>query len=79
VLQAATGRPPGEGLRSNRGWSADEWSAAALAVRGLVDDGADEPIALLRPLADVVMKAGAVPAHNNMGVHGPTLTSCRLD
>jgi hypothetical protein len=39
VLQAATGRSPEEGLRSNRGWSGDEWSAAAaaLAARGLVD------------------------------------------
>jgi len=40
VLQAATGRSPEDGLRSNRGWSAGEWSAAAasLAARGLVDD-----------------------------------------
>ena len=40
VLQAATGRSPEDGLRVNRGWSADEWSAAAtsLAARGLVDD-----------------------------------------
>lgn len=39
VLQAATGRSPEDGLRSNRGWSSDEWSeaAAALAARGLVD------------------------------------------
>jgi hypothetical protein len=106
VLQAATGRSPEDGLRSHRGWSADEWSAAAasMAVRGLVgddmritragaemrraiedgtdrlaspivrsigDDGADELIALLRPIADAVMAAGAVPAHNNMGVPWP--------
>ncbi len=106
VLQAATGRSPEDGLRSNRGWSADEWSAAAasLAARGLVDedmritgagaeirqaiedgtdrlaapivaaigdDGADELVALLGPLADAVMAAGAVPAHNNMGVPWP--------
>jgi hypothetical protein len=40
VLQSATGRSPEDGLRANRGWSADEWSAAAaaLAARGLVDD-----------------------------------------
>lgn len=40
VLQAATGRSPEAGLRANRGWSDDEWSAAAeaLAARGLVDD-----------------------------------------
>jgi hypothetical protein len=108
VLQAATGRSPEDGLRSNRGWSADEWSAAAAALTacGLVDDemgitpagaelrqavedgtdrlagpivaaigddGADELVALLRPLADAVMAAGAVPAHNNMGVPWPPL------
>ena len=39
VLQAATGRSPEEGLRSNRGWSDDDWEAAArdLADRGLID------------------------------------------
>jgi hypothetical protein len=106
VLQAATGRSPEDGLRSHRGWSADEWSAAAAALtaRGLIDDemrittagadlrqaiedgtdwlaapivaaigedGADKLVALLRPLADRVMAAGAVPAHNNMGVPWP--------
>ncbi|HET6795494.1 MAG TPA: hypothetical protein VFH45_13675 [Acidimicrobiales bacterium] len=106
VLQAATGRSPEDGLRSNRGWSPEEWSAAAasLAERGLVDDGvritaagrelreavergtdqlaapiveaigddgADELVSLLRPLAEAVMAAGAVPAHNNMGVPWP--------
>jgi hypothetical protein len=40
VLQAATGRSPEDGLRANRGWSDDEWRAAAasLAAGGLVDD-----------------------------------------
>lgn len=106
VLQAATGRSPEDGLRANRGWSAEEWSAAAtsLSSRGLVDNemritpagaelrqaieqetdrlaapiltaigdrGADELVALLRPLADAVMAADAVPAHNNMGVPWP--------
>jgi len=106
VLQAATGRSPEDGLRSNRGWSADDWSIAAgsLEARGLIDhemritaagaelreaiedgtdrlatpivraigdDGADELVALLRPLAEAVMAAGAVPAHNNMGVPWP--------
>ena len=106
VLQAATGRSPEDGLRSNRGWSTDEWAMAveSLAARGLVDrdmrvtaagaelrqeiedgtdrlaspiveaigdDGADELIALLRPLASAVMAAGTVPAHNNMGVPWP--------
>ena len=39
VLQAATGRSPEDGLRSNRGWSDDDWAVAAraLADRGLVD------------------------------------------
>jgi hypothetical protein len=39
VLQAATGRSPAVGLRQNRGWSDEEWAAAAasLAARGLVD------------------------------------------
>jgi hypothetical protein len=43
VLQAATGRSPAEGLKANRGWTDEEWSAAseALAGRGWVDaDGA---------------------------------------
>ena len=106
VLQARTGRSPEDGLRSNRGWSSDEWdeAAAALAERGLVDrdgritaagaalrdeieadtdrlavpiavalgdDDAAELVALLRPLAEAVMAAGAVPAHNNMGVPWP--------
>jgi hypothetical protein len=106
VLQAGTGRSPEDGLRSNRGWSSDEWdeAAAALAARGLVDGGgritaagtalrdeieagtdrlaapiatalgddhAGQLVALLRPLAEAVMAAGAVPAHNNMGVPWP--------
>jgi hypothetical protein len=106
VLQAASGRSPEEGLRANRGWSDDDWSAAAMSLRdrGLVDadmritsagaelrqnieDGTDrlaapiaaaightaaeELVALLRPLAEAVMAADAVPAHNNMGVPWP--------
>ena len=106
VLQAATGRSPEGGLRSHRGWSDDEWSAAAasLVERGLLDTtgrvtaagadlrqtieddtdrlavgilaaigdgGADDLVALLRPIAGVVMAAGAVPALNNMGVPWP--------
>lgn len=40
VLQAATARSPEDGLRANRGWSADDWESAvaSLAERGLVDD-----------------------------------------
>jgi hypothetical protein len=106
LLQAATGRSPEEGLRSNRGWSDEDWDAAAAALfhRGWIDesrrmtpagaaaredieratdrlaepiatalgdDGADELVSLLRPLAERVMAAGAVPAHNNMGVPWP--------
>ena len=39
VLQAASGRSPEDGLRANRGWSDDDWAAAAeaLAGTGLVD------------------------------------------
>jgi len=39
VLQAATGRSPEVGLRSHRGWSEDEWLAAAasLRARSLID------------------------------------------
>ena len=39
MLQAATGRSPEDGLRANRGWTDDEWTAAAqaLAERGVVD------------------------------------------
>lgn len=106
VLQAASGRSPEDGLRSNRGWSDDDWSAArqSLADSGLLDDdgrlttagvdlrqriedetdrlaspiataigdtAAEELVSLLRPLATAVMEAGAVPAHNNMGVPWP--------
>jgi hypothetical protein len=40
-------------------------------VAALGDDRADELVSLLRPLAERVMDAGAVPAHNNMGVPWP--------
>lgn len=46
LLQVANGRFPGEQLRSVRGWSAEEWAAAAdgLRARGLLDvhDGLTE-------------------------------------
>jgi hypothetical protein len=44
---------------------------AAPIVGAIGDEGADELVALLRPLAEAVMGAGAVPAHNNMGVPWP--------
>jgi len=106
VLQAATRRSPEDGLRSHRGWSADDWSTAAtsLSERGLIDramrvtaagvevrqaielgtdrlaapiwqaigeKGADELVALLRPMAQLVMDSGAVPIRNNMGLPWP--------
>ena len=40
-------------------------------VTGIGDEGAGELVALLRPLAEAVMAAEAVPAHNNMGVPWP--------
>jgi hypothetical protein len=41
VLQAATGRSPEDGLRANRGWSDEDWTAAAesLQRRGVIDAG----------------------------------------
>jgi hypothetical protein len=106
VLQAATGRSPEDGLRSNRGWSDEEWgeAVAALLSRGWIDehrritasgvgvreeveretdrlaeplvtavgaDRAEHLVSLLRPLAEHIMAAGAVPARNNMGVPWP--------
>ena len=47
----------------------DHLAAPVAAVLG--DDGAEELVSLLRPLAEAVMAAGAVPAHNNMGVPWP--------
>ncbi|HLX90020.1 MAG TPA: hypothetical protein VKR22_16360 [Acidimicrobiales bacterium] len=47
----------------------DRLATGILAAIG--DDGADDLVALLRPLAEVVMAAGAVPALNNMGVPWP--------
>jgi len=44
---------------------------AAPITRALSEDEADELVALLRPLAEAVMAAEAVPAHNNMGVPWP--------
>jgi hypothetical protein len=42
VMQAATGRSEQESLRTNRGWSEEEWSSAVmhLQVRGWLDDNA---------------------------------------
>jgi hypothetical protein len=73
VLQAASGRSPEDGLRANRGWSDDDWSAAtaSLIARGIGDAQAEELSGLLRPLAESVMAAEVVPAHNNMGVPWP--------
>lgn len=75
VLQAGTGRSPEEGLRANRGWTDDDWTAAsnALAERGLVDgDGRvtaagielrqrieDETDRLAAPIVDAIGDAAA--------------------
>ncbi|HZU80815.1 MAG TPA: hypothetical protein VE991_12935 [Acidimicrobiales bacterium] len=48
---------------------------AAPVVRAIGDDGAEELVRLLRPLAAVVMDGGAVPVHNNMGVPWPPTDS----
>lgn len=47
----------------------DRLAAPLVAAAG--EEGADELVELLRPLARTVMTAGAVPAHNNMGVPWP--------
>jgi len=44
---------------------------AAPIAASIGDTGAEELVALLRPLAEAVMAAEAVPAHNNMGVPWP--------
>jgi hypothetical protein len=59
----------GSELRDTIEHDTDRHAAAILPA--LDDDAADELIALLRPLAQAVMTAGAVPAHNNMGVPWP--------
>jgi hypothetical protein len=44
---------------------------AAPIIAPIGDGGAEELVALLRPLAAAVMDGGAVPPHNNMGVPWP--------
>jgi hypothetical protein len=44
---------------------------AAPIVAAIGEDRTDELISLLRPLADMVMAAGALPTHNKMGVPWP--------
>jgi hypothetical protein len=44
---------------------------AAPITAGVGEAAVEELVALLRPLAEIVMEAGAVPAHNNMGVPWP--------
>jgi len=44
---------------------------ASPIVQAIGEDGADELVVLLRPIADAVMNAGAVPTHNNMGFPWP--------
>ena len=59
----------GAALRQSIEENTDRVAAPILTAIG--DEGADELIALLRPLAEAVMAAEAVPAHNNMGVPWP--------
>ena len=59
----------GIGLRQRVEDDTDQLATSVTAAIG--DEGACELIALLRPLATAVMDAGAVPAHNNMGVPWP--------
>lgn len=59
----------GQALRQTIETDTDRLAAPIVAAIG--DNGADELVVLLRPLARQVMAAGAVPAHNNMGVPWP--------
>lgn len=55
-----------------RQWIEHETDRLMTPVADVIgDEGADELVSLLRPLATAVMEAGAVPAHNNMGVPWP--------
>ena len=60
---------PGAALRQEIEDGTDRLAAPIVAAVG--DEGADELVGLLRPLAEAVMGAEAVPAHNNMGVPWP--------
>lgn len=62
----------GAALRGDIEDGTDRLAAPIVAAVG--EDGADELVGLLAPLAEAVMAAGAVPAHNNMGVPWPPAT-----
>ena len=60
------------GLLELRQQIEDETDRLAAPITAAIGDaGAEELVALLRPLATAVMAAEAVPAHNNMGVPWP--------
>lgn len=59
----------GAALRDHIEDETDRLAASIVAAIG--DEGAEELVSLLRPLATAVMDAGAVPFHNNMGVPWP--------
>ena len=59
----------GTALRDQIETSTDRMTEPIATALG--DDDAAELVSLLRPLAEAVMAAGAVPAHNNMGVPWP--------
>jgi hypothetical protein len=70
-LLGADGRlsPAGAELRQRVEDETDR--LAGPIVPGIGEEAATELVSLLRPLAQRVMDAGAVPAHNNMGVPWP--------
>lgn len=71
VEPAGDGRLTAAGHDLRQRIEADTDRLAAPIVAAIGDAGAEELVALLRPLATAVMDAGAVPAHNNMGVPWP--------
>ena len=52
---------------------------AAPIIAGIGSESAGELVALLRPLADVVMASGTVSAVNNMGLPWPPITDSKGD
>jgi hypothetical protein len=65
------GRISAAGIELRQRIEDDTDRLAAPIVTAIGAAAAEELVALLRPLATAVMEAGAVPAHNNMGVPWP--------
>ena len=70
-LVASDGRMTASGADLRQRIEDETDRLAAPIVAAIGDDGAEELVALMRPLATAVMDAGAVPPHNNMGVPWP--------